>query len=97
MRINKHNDSVCETCGDDRNHVLEMFDLQIGDSVHIICDRCVNALFDKTLYATCGVNAKLKSQHDIAIINRRDASKCFKEHMSINEALSGMKVSDDDD
>lgn len=100
MRINKHN-TVCETCGDGSSQVLEMFDLMIGDTVHTLCDRCVDKLFSKTLTAVCGVDHKLKSQHDLAIIRKRNMSKSIlgsgSKHTSINEALSGVKIKDTGD
>lgn len=95
MRINKH-DTVCETCGDGSSQVLEMFDLMIGDTVHTICDRCVNKIFRKTLTAVCGVDHKIKSQHDLAIIRKRNISmskliESNNKHTSISEALAGVK------
>ena len=95
MRINKH-DTACETCGDGSSQVLEMFDLMIGDTVHTICDRCVNKIFSKTLTAVCGVDHKIKSQHDLAIIRKRNISmskliESNSKHTSISEALAGVK------
>ena len=100
MRINKHNDAVCETCGEGSSQVLEMFDLMIGNTIHTICDRCTDQIFYKTLSATCGVNNKLKSQHDLAIIRKRKKNSCttkYDKHTSINEALSDIKDSGDDE
>ncbi len=103
MRINKHSDSVCETCGEGSSHVLEMFDLQIGNTIHTVCDRCVDQIFHKTLSATCGVNAKTKSQHDMAIIRKRNQHTTFmlssanQTHTSLNEALADIKDSGDEE
>lgn len=98
MRINKHSDSVCETCGEGSSQVLEMFDLMIGSTIHTICDRCTDQIFHKTLSATCGVNAKVKSQHDLAIIRKRNAyTSNYENHTSLNEALSDIKDSGDDE
>lgn len=98
MRINKHSDSVCETCGEGSSQVLEMFDLMIGSTIHTICDRCADQIFHKTLSATCGVNAKVKSQHDLAIIRKRNSytTNCGS-HTTLNEALSDIKDSGDDE
>lgn len=101
MRINKHDTVNCETCGDGSSQVLEMFDLMIGNTVHTICDRCVNKLFSKTLTAVCGVDHKIKSQHDLAIIRKRNLStskliESSTKHTSINEALSGVKDTGDE-
>ena len=100
MRINKHNDAICEACGEGSSQVLEMFDLMIGSTIHTICDRCTDQILYKTLSATCGVNGKLKSQHDLAIIRKRNKNPCttkFDKHTSINEALSDIKESGDDE
>ena len=98
MRINKHSDSVCETCGEGSSQVLEMFDLMIGSTIHTICDRCADQIFHKTLSATCGINAKVKSQHDLAIIRKRNSyTSNYDKHISLNEALSDIKDSGDDE
>ena len=72
MRINKTSEPVCKVCGATRKNSLELFDIAFTDK-HIItiCDLCNEQLFNKTLRATCGVNAKLKSQHDLAVIRSR--------------------------
>ena len=98
MRINKHNDAICETCGEGSSQVLEMFDLMIGSTIHTICDRCTDQIFHKTLSATCGVNGKVKSQHDLAIIRKRNSyTTNYDRHTSLNEALSDIKDSGDDE
>lgn len=72
MRVNKDVDCVCKVCGATRKNSLELFDIAFTDK-HIItiCDLCNQQLFNKTLKAECSVNSKLKSQHDIHIINNR--------------------------
>lgn len=74
MRINKEVDSVCKVCGTPRKKCLEMFDISfIKDKAQItICDLCNEELFRKTLKATVGVQGKLKSKKDIAVIQRRN-------------------------
>lgn len=72
MRINKDSESVCKTCGDDRDNVVEMFDIALTDKHRItICDRCMNELLDKSLHMVCGVNHKVKSPKDMRVIRRR--------------------------
>ena len=71
MRNNTKPDSVCCECGQPRKKVLDMFDIQIGGEVFTICDLCNEALFYKTLKASCNVNGRVKTKEDIAIINRR--------------------------
>lgn len=72
MRINKSDDAVCKVCGHTKKNSLELFDIAFTDK-HIItiCDKCNDRLFDKTLKASCGVNGKLKSKKDLAVISSR--------------------------
>lgn len=76
MRVNKDENPVCKVCGNGKKKSLEFFDIAFTDK-HIItiCDSCNEDLFNKTLKATCSVNAKLKSHRDLAIIQNRRARK----------------------
>lgn len=80
MRNNKETDSTCCECGLSRDKVLDMFDLCIGGNILTICDECNNALFYKTLRAECNKNARVKSNHDILIINERNRKKGLGYH-----------------
>lgn len=71
MRNNKDANSTCCECGAHRKDVLDMFDLCIADTIFTICDACNEKVFYKCLSAECYKNGRVKSQHDIAIINRR--------------------------
>ena len=71
MRNNKDIDSICCECGHDRKNVLDMFDLCIGGNVFTICDECNEQIFYKTLKAECAKNARVKDQHDMAIMRKR--------------------------
>lgn len=71
MRVNKNEEAICSSCGDDKQRVLDMFDLCIGETEFCICDRCVRVLFQKALRASCMVDNRMKSKHDLAIISRR--------------------------
>ena len=75
MRNNSKKDSVCCECGTPRKKVLDMFDLNIGGNIFTICDLCNEALFRKTLSASCYVNGRVKQKEDMAIINKRYAGK----------------------
>lgn len=75
MRNNTNLDSVCDECGKTRKQVLDMFDLQIADNTITICDLCNDALFYKTLRASCYVNGRPKTNEDINLINRRKGKK----------------------
>ena len=76
MRTNKSDNPICKVCGHTRKNSLELFDIAFTPK-HIItiCDACVDDLFNKTLKANCQVNAKLKSQKDLAIIQNRRVKK----------------------
>lgn len=75
MRNNKESDSVCCECGMPRNKVLDMFDLCVGGNIFTLCDECNEKLFSKCLSAECYKNGRVKSQHDISIINQRKQRK----------------------
>ena len=76
MRTNKSDNPICKVCGHTRKNSLELFDIAFTPK-HIItvCDNCLEDLFNKTLRANCQVNAKLKSQKDLAIIQNRRVRK----------------------
>ena len=71
MRNSKNNNAVCCECGETRKQVLDMFDVCIGGNIFTICDVCNDELLRKTLSAECYKNGRVKTQQDIAIINRR--------------------------
>ena len=71
MRSNINSDAVCCECGESQNEVLNMFDLCIGGTIFTICDACNEKLFNKCLSAECMKNGRIKSQKDVAIINKR--------------------------
>lgn len=75
MRNNSKKESVCCECGLSRNQVLDMFDVQVGDNIFTICDLCNEALFRKTLSASCYTNGRVKVKEDIAIINKRSRNR----------------------
>ena len=78
MRNNTEPDAICCECGEGQKEVLNMFDLCIGGNILTICDACNEALFSKTLRAECYKNGRVKSQSDIAIINKRKNRKDLK-------------------
>lgn len=75
MRTNKDANAKCCECGNDRINSLEMFDVCICGQIFTICDLCSDMLLQKTLVASCNVNCKVKSPHDMAIIRKRFAVK----------------------
>lgn len=81
MRNNTKADSVCCECGQSRKQVLDMFDVQVGDNIFTICDLCNEALFRKTLSASCHTNGRVKTKDDIFIINARGRNRIKKEQL----------------
>lgn len=71
MRNNTDKDAVCCECGETQKEVLNMFDLCVGGMIFTICDVCNETIFYKTLRAEVMKNGRVKSQHDISIINKR--------------------------
>lgn len=66
MRVSKNRESsICNCCGEDFKHSLEMYDLMIGDTLIIVCDRCVSELLRKCCSANCRYNERLKSQEEL--------------------------------
>lgn len=76
MRTNKSENPICKVCGHTRKNSIEFFDIAFTPK-HIItvCDACNDDLFSKVLKANVQVNAKLKSQKDLAVIQNRRARK----------------------
>ena len=81
MRTNTKADATCCECGQPRNKVLEMFDIQVGGNIFTICDLCNEALFYKTLRATCNVNGKVKTKQDMYIIHQRGRDRLKVEQL----------------
>ena len=93
MRNNRDKEAVCMECGDEQYYVLNMFDVCIGGQIITICDKCNEQLLAKTLHAECFKNGRLKSNKDIAIIQKRNSRIGLKhdtgKHLSVAEALRG--------
>lgn len=71
MRVLQDKKHDCDCCGVSAKNSLDMFELRFGDMSIIMCDKCNNILFNKTLKASCYTDGRLKSQDDINIINER--------------------------
>lgn len=72
MRKSKNPDATCCECKATVEQSLDMFDICIGGTIHTICDLCTDKVLSKTLSAVVSVNGRVKSQHDLAIIRKRD-------------------------
>lgn len=70
-RTNNNPNAVCCECGDGQAKVLNMFDLCIGGTIFTLCDRCNEALLNKTLSAECYTNGRVKSPRDLSIVRSR--------------------------
>lgn len=72
MRTVANTEAICKVCGATRKQSLEIFEIMFTDKARItICDMCNEKLFNKTLKASCLVNAKLKSKADLKVIRSR--------------------------
>lgn len=100
MRNNAKPDAVCCECGESQNQVLNMFDLCIGGNVFTICDRCNNEILSKTLKAEVFKNGRVKSPKDLGIIrareNKRFNEKYKEKGLTINQAMKGFKMPEDE-
>lgn len=102
MRVNNNKESVCSNCGREWKNVREMFDLRIGykkERTLPLCLKCIETMNSKFLKASCMYNARLKSQVDIKRVQNEhtlDMEESGKTFTSINEALKGMGVKDND-
>lgn len=84
----------CELCENNTNNSLEMFQFQIGDTIHTVCDQCLEQIFQKALSGVCHVNSKTKSSHDMSIIRKRN-NAIREVRMTINEALKGIDTKEE--
>jgi hypothetical protein len=75
MRVNGNKKSKCENCSCEYKNTAEMYDLQIADVRFMLCKKCVETLFQKTLKASCIYNAKLKNQEDMQRLRRESKNK----------------------
>lgn len=75
MRVNNQTESVCEDCKTPYASTPEMYDLMIADVKFTLCKECVDALFQKTLKASCMYNSRLKSTEDMKRIRQSNKRK----------------------
>lgn len=70
-RLNKDELTQCNVCNATQQQSLDMFDIMLGKTRITLCDRCVDALFNKTLKAVMVTQSRVKSNKDLAIIRKR--------------------------
>ena len=77
-RINKNADCICDSCGKDRDNVLDMYDIlfvhpKTSHKIKLtLCDECNEELLNKTLKCSCYTNHRTKSQKDLKVSNARN-------------------------
>lgn len=71
MRHTKAEFAQCDSCLATKQESLAMYDIQIGDTVVVLCDKCNALLLDKSLSAHVQLNGKIKDTRDMAIIRKR--------------------------
>ena len=102
MRVNNDKESVCSNCGREWKNVREMYDIRIGykkEHTLPLCIKCIEVMEGKFLKACCMYNAKLKSKVDIKRSqNEKDLDNEERgiKFGSINNAMKGMGIKDDD-
>lgn len=75
MRTTRNEDAICCSCGCDKEHALDVFDVMVGKTILHLCDDCMEKLSTKTLNAVCYTNGRIKSPKDIRIRNERMRGK----------------------
>ena len=78
MRVSKDRNEKCICCNKGIEESLEIFNICFGDVIIAICDRCNDDLLTKSVRASCLVNHRVKSKHDLQVINNRN-KKAMKE------------------
>lgn len=71
MRHTKAEFAQCNSCLAAKQESLAMYDIQIGDTVVVLCDKCNALLLDKSLSAHVQLNGRTKDTRDMAIIRKR--------------------------
>ena len=88
IKMRKSKAGECDICEATSDKCLDLYDLALGKDIFTLCDECVEKVFVKTLKATVQTNKRLKSQHDLQIINKRARNRY------INEGISGRNPSE---
>lgn len=71
MRTNKDGSGQCSNCLAWQEDSLQMFDIQIGQMVFTLCDKCNEDLLAKSVRAANMVNEKVKTKADLLVIRKR--------------------------
>lgn len=82
----------CTSCGQIFEKTLMMFECKIGEHRGIdLCDECMKELFNKSLKATCMVDALPKDARMQKIINERNYAKDKSDKIKLNDTLKDVK------
>lgn len=93
----------CDSCFNTINKSKEMYKIGIGEETRlnciVLCDACANNLMLKIIRAQSLFNGRVKSHDEIKKINAIDKARngLKTSGMSINKALSGIEVKDEDE
>lgn len=102
MRVNNNRESICSNCGREWKNTREMYDLRIGfkkERTLPLCAKCIDTMSVKFLKASCMYNSKIKSKVDMKRIQNEkdlDMEESGEKFVSVNKALKGMGVKDED-
>lgn len=75
MRVSKDAEAQCDSCGATKEEALDLFDVKVGSTLVVVCDECMEALFNKALSAKCHTNGRVKSPREIKTANARARKK----------------------
>lgn len=81
MRHTKAEFAQCNSCMAIKQESLAMYDIQIGATVVVLCDKCNALLLDKSLSAHVQLNGRTKDARDMAIIRKRQNGTYTKEEV----------------
>lgn len=105
MRVNNDKESRCFNCNALWKNTGVMYDLRIGyNKIRTLplCRKCIETMNSKMLKAITMYNGKIKSQEDMTRIRRERSieiegiEKFNKDHMSINKAMKGIKIKEEE-
>lgn len=98
MRVNKNKNEKCSCCEAKWIDTSEMIDVMINENQKFsLCKKCYDSLFQKLLKVSCMYDSRLKTKEDQQRAYREKRiyeEKYGTKHLSINEAMKGVKVND---
>ena len=94
MKENKNKECNCSCCNTNWKDTPQMIDIMINkNEIVSLCKKCYETMFQKLLKVSCMYDNKLKTKEDEVRIRRsRQIEEQNIKHLSINEAMKGVKV-----